>query len=312
MAHKGIEGRRILIVDDDMAVATVVRQGLEYLGCRVFHALTGEKGIEFARTENPDLIVLDVSLPTIDGLEVCRRLKADEETRDIPVIFLSALDETKERVRGLRSGAIDYIVKPFDMDELIERTDIGLRVKSTPTHSSAQGKENAGDGERRTKPKESVKVLDHDEFLRCLEDRYEKLDPENGLLTLVFIRVDQEEALSGEEHAELREEIVNTLFALLKDLCPKGTLFGRINSLQVGVLIPRKNKYGAELILDELSNLLALEDFHSEDEISRLTLSSGVAEIPSPVIASAKEFEETANAALHRAVLRGGDRAVLL
>jgi len=303
-----------LIVDDDFAVATVVRQGLEYLGCEVFHGPTGEKGIELARTEKPDLIILDVSLPKIDGFEVCKRLKSEPATEEIPVIFLSALNETKERVRGLRLGAIDYIVKPFDMDELIERIDIGLRIKGAALarRAATDGKPEGPEPETGDPPVKETKVLDNDEFLRLLEDRYNKLDPENGLLTLAFVRVDQEDHLMGDEHAELRGRILETILSILEDLCPERTLFGRVNSFQVGALIPRKNKYGAELILDELSNLLALKDFHSEKELARLTLSCGVAEVPSPVIGNSKEFEEIANSALKRAMQSGGARTVLL
>ncbi len=318
MASEVLKGRRILIIDDDIAIATVVKQGLEYLGCTVAHGPTGEIGVEMAKSDPPDLIVLDISLPNIDGFEVCRQLKAEPTTEPVPVIFLSALNETKERVRGLRLGAIDYMVKPFDMDELIERIDIGLRIKGVPMRSSVETEQpverTEQEEEKLVKPKTAreVDVLGHDKFLGLLEDRYRKLDPENGLLTLAFIRIDQEDQLMGDEHTELRQKIQHNMFTILDELCPDGTLFGTVSSFQVGALIPRKNKYGAELILDELSNLLALQDFHSENEIAMVTLSRGVAEVPSPVIGSAKEFEEIANSALQRAVHSGGDRTVLL
>jgi GGDEF domain-containing protein len=198
------------------------------------------------------------------------------------------------------------------MDELIERIDIGLRIKGGPTRSVSVGGASASEPSQETETGPVPEVLSNEEFLKKLEDRYQKLDPENGLLTLVFIRVDQEDHLMGEDHTGIREKILETIFEILGELCPAGTLLGKLNSFQAGALIPRKNKYGAELILDELSNLLNLRDFHSENDFPRLTLSCGVAEVPSAVIETAKEFEEMANSALHRAKQTGGDRTVLL
>ncbi|MCB9770689.1 MAG: response regulator [Candidatus Omnitrophica bacterium] len=290
----------------------VVKQGLEYLGASVLHGPTGERGLELARSEAIDLIVLDVSLPKSDGFAICKALKDDPGTRDIPVIFLSALNETKERVRGLRLGAIDYVAKPFDMDELVARIDIGLRVKA---NTNVQPSTEPEPESRTTHSEESLDladILSNDEFLKLLEDRFKKLDPESGLLTLMFIRVDQEDHLLGEEHSSLRKSILEAVFSTLSELCPRGSSLGRVNPFQVGALLPRKNKYGAELIADELRNLVELKDFRAENELNRLTLSCGVAEIPSPIITTAKEFEELANSALYRAMQNGGNRTVLL
>lgn len=316
MTHKGLKGRTILIVDDDSAVAIVVQQALEYQGAKVLHAPTGEEGLSVARSQSVDLVVLDVSLPKTDGFSVCRKLKADPATEALPIIFLSALNETRERVKGLRLGAIDYVVKPFDMDELIARIDIGLRIKGPACiphqEESSTPAPEADVPTAESEEKSPFDLHTNGEFFELIEDRYYKLDPDSGLLTLALIRLDQEDRLVGESHVEVREKIYAAILEILADLCPKGTLFGRLNSFEVGALIPRKNKYGAELILDELRNLLPLRDFEADNEITRISLSCGVAEVPSAVISSAKEFEETANAALHRAQMTGGDRTILM
>ena len=121
---------RILVVDDDPKIRTVVRRGLAYEGYRVVEAATGEEGLEKAREHLPDLVVLDVMLPGIDGLEVTRRLRTGGE--EIAILMLTARDEVKDRVEGLETGADDYLVKPFSFEELLARVHALLRRKTTP------------------------------------------------------------------------------------------------------------------------------------------------------------------------------------
>jgi putative two-component system response regulator len=95
-----------------------MREALHPLGFEVWQALDGETGFQLARERQPDVILLDVLMPGIDGYEVCRRLKADEETRLLPVVFFTGLDSRQARLRGLEVGATDFLSKPFDLVEL--------------------------------------------------------------------------------------------------------------------------------------------------------------------------------------------------
>lgn len=114
----------ILVVDDDERIAASVRRALIYEGYDVEVALDGEAALVAARRVNPDLVVLDVMLPGIDGVEVCRRLRA---AGDVAVLMLTARDAVSDRVRGLDSGADDYLVKPFAYEELLARVRSLLR-----------------------------------------------------------------------------------------------------------------------------------------------------------------------------------------
>ena len=114
----------ILVVDDDERIAASVRRALIYEGYDVEVALDGEAALVAASRVNPDLIVLDVMLPGIDGVEVCRRLRA---AGDVAVLMLTARDAVSDRVRGLDSGADDYLVKPFAYEELLARVRSLLR-----------------------------------------------------------------------------------------------------------------------------------------------------------------------------------------
>jgi DNA-binding response OmpR family regulator len=118
-------GQRVLVVDDDPTVSDVVRRYLEREGLTVELAGDGQQALDAYDAERPDLVVLDLMLPGIDGLEVCRRLRAHD--RSLPVIMLTALGEESDRVLGLELGADDYITKPFSPRELVLRVQSVLR-----------------------------------------------------------------------------------------------------------------------------------------------------------------------------------------
>ena len=105
----------VLIVDDQAEGLEAMGEALRPLGFEVWLALDGETGLALARERQPDVILLDVMMPGIDGYEVCRRLKADEETRLVPVVFLTGLDSREARLKGLDAGAADFLNKPFDL-----------------------------------------------------------------------------------------------------------------------------------------------------------------------------------------------------
>ena len=125
-----IDARTILIVDDVPANLAIAVDYLEENKFQVMVAQDGEEGIERAQLVHPDLILLDVMMPGIDGFETCRRLKMDAGTRDIPIIFMTALADTSNKVEGFAAGAVDYISKPFQIEELLARikTHLALRV----------------------------------------------------------------------------------------------------------------------------------------------------------------------------------------
>ena len=120
---------RILLVDDDVTNLDVLRHTLDGRGYRLFVTRSGESAIDVARRVHPHLILLDIVMPGIDGYETCRRLREDPETREAVVIFLSSLDDTKDKVRGLEVGAVDFVSKPFQSDEVVARVNTHLTLQ---------------------------------------------------------------------------------------------------------------------------------------------------------------------------------------
>ncbi|NOY12877.1 MAG: SpoIIE family protein phosphatase [Deltaproteobacteria bacterium] len=126
--HVDNTNQTILLVDDNPINLELLKDTLDGLGYRLLEAVDGPSALQIARQELPDLILLDILLPGMNGFEVCRRLREDSAVDEIPVVFLSALDELKDRLRGLELGAVDYISKPFRLEEVIARVNTHLTI----------------------------------------------------------------------------------------------------------------------------------------------------------------------------------------
>lgn len=120
----------ILIVEDEEPIALLLRYNLEAEGYKVTHSAQGDEAEMLLREDIPDLVLLDWMLPGLSGIELCRRIRARQETQSLPVILLTARGEESERVRGLATGADDYVVKPFSVPELLARVRALLRRSS--------------------------------------------------------------------------------------------------------------------------------------------------------------------------------------
>ncbi|KAM3095262.1 response regulator [Phormidesmis sp. 146-12] len=123
------EANVILIVDDNPANLRVLSESLAEDGFEVAVATSGEGAIKQARHNPPDLILLDIQMPGIDGFETCRRLKSSLDTSNIPILFMTALSDTDDKVKGLGLGAVDYITKPFQQEEVLARVKVHIQLR---------------------------------------------------------------------------------------------------------------------------------------------------------------------------------------
>jgi two-component system, OmpR family, response regulator RpaA len=128
---------RILVIDDDQAIAELVKVNLELLGHVCTTANDGIKGLALAQQQRPDMVVLDVMMPDLDGYTVAQRLRQNPQTNGIPILMLTALGMTKDKVTGFDSGADDYLVKPFEIPELQVRVRALLRRSGSVPHSAS-------------------------------------------------------------------------------------------------------------------------------------------------------------------------------
>jgi len=133
-------GKKILVIDDEPLVVEILKIMLEMKNYEIITASCGIEGIERAMREKPDLILLDILMPGLDGYQVCRKLKEDRKTERIPIIMLTALGQSAEREKGYSSGAYGYIFKPFDDEELLKSIEKALKYKMV---DSSKKKRNA-------------------------------------------------------------------------------------------------------------------------------------------------------------------------
>ena len=141
MEQKAEQQKTVLIVEDEKNIVDILRFNLQREGYRTVEAYDGADGLEKARSENPDIILLDVMLPKMIGFDVCRTLR--DEGTNVPVIILTAREEEADKVLGLEIGADDYITKPFSMRELIARVGANIRRTAMNAAASASAAETA-------------------------------------------------------------------------------------------------------------------------------------------------------------------------
>ena len=190
----------ILIVDDNPTNLKVLSEALTGDGFQVSVALDGESALEQMKYHQPMLVLLDVMMPGIDGFETCRRMKSDSSFHEIPVIFMTALSETEHKVRGLAIGAVDYITKPFQHEEVLARVKVHLRLRSLSQQLEAQ---NA--------------LLKH--FNETLE---EKVEARTAELQQAQVQLIQQEKLSslGQMVAGIAHEINNPVNFIYGNVVP--------------------------------------------------------------------------------------------
>ncbi|MGD8450755.1 MAG: response regulator transcription factor [Phycisphaerae bacterium] len=179
----------ILIIEDEPDLAMGLRDNLEFEHHSVAHALDGASGLELVRQRVPDLVLLDIMLPDLDGFEVCRRLRAAGNT--MPILILSARSQEIDKVRGLELGADDYITKPFGLGELLARINAALRRADTPASSRQQFQV----GQRRVDllrqrvitPTEEIPLGYYEaEILRILHEHVGEAVPRTDLLSEIW------------------------------------------------------------------------------------------------------------------------------
>lgn len=130
----------ILIVDDNPTNLGVLFEALDQIGFKVLIAESGEKALKTVNLHQPDLIILDIIMPMIDGFETCRRLKKKKNLADVPIIFMTALSDTKNKVKGFASGGVDYITKPFHKEEVLARVKTHLMIRQQQYQLAEQKK----------------------------------------------------------------------------------------------------------------------------------------------------------------------------
>lgn len=193
-----LNSQSILIVDDNVNNLDVLSETLTREGFQVAVAIDGESAIEQVQYHKPELILLDVMMPGIDGFETCQRLKADSATSDIPIIFMTALSETSKKVQGFSLGAVDYITKPFQQEEVLARVRLQLQLRNLSRTMEEQNRILKHEILSREKAETSLLKLNH-ELEKHVEERTIKLSQ-----ALQKLRHTQVQLLKQKQELEIR------------------------------------------------------------------------------------------------------------
>ncbi len=194
----GAPPANILIVDDTPANLHVLTSMLSQAGYRPRPTPSGALALGAAQSERPDLVLLDIRMPDMDGYEVCRRLKADERLREVPVIFLSALADAADKLEAFRAGGVDYITKPFQVEEVKARVETHLRIGALQRELETSNRDLAG-------ANDNLRVLEalRDDFVHMLvHDMRTPLTVVGGCLDLLEMT---EPGLSADAKAVLHD-----------------------------------------------------------------------------------------------------------
>jgi signal transduction histidine kinase len=216
----------ILIVDDIQANLQFLRSTLIEQGYQVYTAISGKVALKVVKKILPSLILLDIKMPEMNGYEVCEHLKADEQTRDIPVIFISALSETFDKVKAFSVGGVDYITKPFQVEEVLARVSTHLALQETQKQLVAQNVQLQESEEKLKNAKEQAEKSRHiaemanqakSTFLSSMS--HELRTPLNGILGFAQILQRDPSLTSKQQHGlNVIEQSGNHLLALINDV----------------------------------------------------------------------------------------------
>ena len=218
---------KILIVDDNPEALAVAKVRLSKESVDILCAESGTAGLEAARREKPDLILLDVDMPDMSGFEVCRALKGEAELCMIPVLFLTASSTPEDKVRGLDLGAVDYVTKPFDAFELRARVRAALRTK----HLQDLLIEHAHIDPLTGLPNRRA-------LMECLQREWARIERHGGRLSFVMADIDHFKLVNDAYGHHIGDRLLQEVAQAIAEQCRQGDLPARYGGEEFAMVVP--------------------------------------------------------------------------
>jgi two-component system cell cycle response regulator len=256
---------RVLVIDDSDSIHKLVVARLRPEGLEVISELDGELGIERAVADQPDLILLDIGLPNVDGFEVCRRLKEHPATRNIPIIFLTGTTDTESKVRGLDLGAVDYVTKPFDQVELRARVRAALRTKRLQDILEQQSFLDGLTG-----------LWNRSYLDRRLESELNVARRYGRPLSLVLVDVDHFKRVNDSYGHLFGDVVLQGIAEGLRAYARRSDIVARYGGEEFAVLLTDTNLRSAMYVSERLRSSCESRHFEARTEVVSVTASFGV------------------------------------
>jgi len=284
------------MIDDEKLMHSVVKARLADDGLDIHSATSGQEGIAIAQQIKPDVILLDVQMAHSDGFEVCRQLKADPLLSPIPIIFLTAITSTEDKVRGLNLGAIDYITKPFDAAELQARVRAALRTKELMDMLSTRAMIDGLTG-----------LWNRAYFNTRLEAQIAQAQRHGHLFSCILADIDRFKLINDNHGHGFGDFVLRGIARLLNDSCRTEDVVCRFGGEEFVILAPGVNAASAALFAERVRRKIAESPFCRNGICITVTASFGIADAP----LTAEGVVEQADRALYRSKSAGRDRVTV-
>lgn len=310
-----IKNSKILIVDDISVNVQLQKTYLQAAGYTIAVARDGLEALQKVKEDPPDLILLDVMMPTMNGFEVCSRLKKNENTRFIPIIIVTALDEVEDKIKGIEAGADDFVIKPFNKHELLARVKSLLRIKHL--HDALENKiielEVAQKRLRELAITDGLTELyNYRYFSEQLEHEFDRAKRHKLHFSVIMLDIDHFKKYNDTHGHLAGDTVLKELATLLKSNVRKIDVASRYGGEEFALILIGTNQTSAGIVATKLQKLVAEHPFQHRDSQPNgtLTISLGVATFPDDAD-NPKDLVDIADQRLYRAKDLGRNQVVI-
>lgn len=298
---------RILVVDDNRDNIEIIATRLRFRGYDIDEAGEGAVALERVHQNPPDLILLDVMLPDIDGYEISRRIKGDPQLPFIPIILVTARDTTQDKVAGLDAGADDYLTKPINFPELEARVRSMLRIKKLQDEIERQNREL----ERLSISDGLTGLYNHRHIHALLNEEFERAGRTGERLTVAMFDLDRFKSVNDTHGHQAGDRVLEQFADILRESAREIDRLGRYGGEEFMVLLPDTSIDDAEVFVERVRREVARHPFNiGRSEPLRMTTSAGIATYPHERINSPETLVRVADEALYAAKTSGRNLVV--
>ncbi len=297
----------ILVVDDNPDNLEIISTRLRFRGYNVALAERGEEAIAKIRSSEPDLILLDIMMPDMDGYEVARRVRAQKDIGYIPIIVVTARDSTEDKVTGLDAGADDYLTKPINFPELEARVRSMLRIKRLQDQLEEKNREleqlSIRDG--------LTGLYNHRHLHELLNEEYDRSRRTEEPVSVVMLDLDRFKEVNDTRGHQAGDRVLEELAAILRESAREIDRLGRYGGEEFMAILPDSDAAAAVVFAERVREMVEKQRFDiQEEQPLRMTISAGVATFPQHDADSPRRLVHQADLALYSAKNSGRNQVV--
>ena len=298
---------RILVVDDNADNAEIISTRLRHRGYSIAEAGTGQAALDHVQANAPDLVLLDIMLPDIDGFEISRRIKSDSSLPFIPIILVTARDSIEDKVMGFEAGADDYLTKPINFSELEARVRSMLRIKRLQDELEEKNREL-----RRLSVSDGLTGLyNHRHIHGLLRDEFERSGRTGASLTVAMFDLDLFKSVNDTYGHPAGDRVLIQVAGIMRVSARDIDRLGRYGGEEFIALLPATDAVGGAVFVERVRLAVENHEFHiGAGEPIGMTISAGVATYPHHQIRDAEALIHGADRALYAAKAGGRNRTI--